>query len=86
MLAIFREHGLGARLHRAASAYADDYVYDDGQSAADYVPTEKERALLHDMLAGLFSDDGFSSILQEAARGMKAGGMDPEGPDTTPSA
>ena len=81
MLAIFRDHGLGKRLSDAATAYADEYVYDDGESASDYVPTERERVLLHDMLAGLFADEKFSSILQEAARGMKAGGMDPEGPE-----
>ena len=33
------------------------------------------------MVNGLFADDEFAALLQEAARGMKAGGMDPEGID-----
>lgn len=37
--------------------------------------------MMEDMVNGLFADDEFAALLQEAALGMKAGGMDPEGID-----
>jgi hypothetical protein len=81
LLAIWRNQGLGARLSRAADSYLSDYVYSPDDSFADHEPTEFERLMMQDMLAGMFADISVSSILQEAARGMKAGGADPEGPD-----
>lgn len=83
MLRIYNDGGLASRLMLAADKYIEEYVYDDGESSADHVPTDFERTLLHDMLAGLFSDEEFSAILQEAARGMKAAGLDPEGNSKT---
>lgn len=82
-LAIFRSDGFGSRLFNALDQYASEYVYspDDG---GDHDPTEFERMLLHDMLAGAFAEPTINAILQEAARGMKAGGMDPEGQDIQP--
>jgi hypothetical protein len=80
-LAIWKTHGIGARLSDAANAYLDEYVYSAHDHASDHEPTEFERDMMEDMLAGMFSDDRVHAILQEAARGMKAGGMDPEGPD-----
>ena len=82
-LAIWRPRGIAGRLSDAANAYLDEYVYSNGDNASDHEPTEFERHMMEDMLAGMLSDERVSSILQEAARGMKAGGMDPEGPDDT---
>lgn len=79
-LAIFRDTGIGTRLSRAAQKYADDYVFSPNDGS-DHEPTGFEKVLIDDMLAGLFADETFSGILQEAARGMKAGGADPEGQD-----
>ncbi len=79
-LAIFRNTGLGTRLLRALENYAKEYVFSP-DAGSDYEPSEYERMLFEDMLNGAFADPSVDSILQEAARGMKAGGMDPEGED-----
>lgn len=79
-LAIFRDTGIGTRLSAAADRFAAEYVFSPDEGA-DHDPTDFERMLLLDMLAGLFADEEFSGILQEAARGMKAAGLDPEGVD-----
>jgi len=80
-LAIFRPHGVGSRLYDAAAQYLTEYVYDDGGNCADHELTETERNMVQDFLAGMFSDEAFSAVLQEMAAGMKAAGLDPEGPD-----
>lgn len=82
LLAIFRNKGFGTKLHEAATKYLADYVYSDDPdgSCADHELTEFERAMIDDFLHGLFADDDFSGLLQEAAKGMKAAGIDPEGP------
>lgn len=80
-LAIWRERGFGKRLSDACAAYLADYVYSPDDNYADHEPTEFERMMMEDMLAGMFANKDVDAILQEAARGMKAGGMDPEGPD-----
>jgi hypothetical protein len=80
-LAIYRDTGIGSRLLKAAERYVrEDYVFaaDEG---SDHEPTQFERMMMEDMVNGMFGDPGFDEILQEAARGMKAGGMDPEGID-----
>lgn len=79
-LAIFRDTGWGTRLSTAAEAYLEDYVFSPDEGS-DHELNDWERMLMQDFLAGLFSQDDFSALLQEAARGMKAGGMDPEGRD-----
>lgn len=80
-LAIFRDTGLGSRLLRAAERYVrDDYVF-GADGGDDHEPTKFERMMMEDMVNGLFADEEFAALLQEAARGMKAGGMDPEGVD-----
>ncbi len=84
LLAIYRPQGLGSRLSRAAEEYIDEYVYGGPDGGGDYTPTECEREMLHDVVSGLFSSEKFADILQEAAAGMKAGGMDPEGADDAP--
>lgn len=80
-LAIFRDTGFASRLLKAAEDYADQYVFDAEEMSSEHEPTEFERMLLKDMLNGLFADEVFADILQEAARGMKLAGMDPEGID-----
>jgi len=82
-LAIFRPDGLGSRLYNALAQYASVYVFSPDEGS-DHEPSEFEKMLFSDMLAGAFAEPEVSDILQEAARGMKAGGMDPEGPDTQP--
>lgn len=84
-LAIFRDTGIGTRLSMAAEKYLEDYVFSPDQGG-DHDLTEWERMLFQDFLAGLFADEDFSDLLQEAARGMKAGGLDPEGHDLAPIA
>ena len=79
-LAIFRDTGWGTRLSTAASAHIEDYVFSPDEGS-DHELNEWEKMLVQDFLASLFSQDSFSDLLQEAARGMKAGGMDPEGHD-----
>ena len=82
-LAIFRDTGFGTKLSHAATKYLADWVYSDDPDGpyADHELTAFERAMIEDFLAGLFADDKFSGLLQEAARGMKAAGLDPEGVD-----
>lgn len=82
-LAIFRPNGLGTKLSEAAEKYLADYVYSDDPDGpyADHDLTPFERAMIEDFIAGLFGDTAFCDILQAAARGMKAGGLDPEGAD-----
>lgn len=82
-LAIFRDTGFGSCLSRAAAAHIADYVFSPDEGS-DHELTEWESMLVEDFLASLFSSEDFSSLLQEAARGMKAGGMDPEGHDLQP--
>jgi hypothetical protein len=80
-LAIFRDTGIGSRLLKAAERFVrDDYIFaaDEG---SDHEPTQFERMMMEDMVNGLFADPEFDDLLQEAARGMKAGGADPEGVD-----
>lgn len=84
LLAIYRPQGLGSRLSRAAEAYLDEYEYGGPTGESGYVPNEFEREMMHDMIAGMFSDEAFAAVLQEAAAGMKAGGMDPEGAENPP--
>ena len=79
-LAIFRDTGFGTRLSMAAAKYLESYVFSPDEGS-DHDLTEWERMLFEDFLAGLFAAEDFSDLLQEAARGMKVGGMDPEGHD-----
>lgn len=79
-LAIFRDTGFGTRLSMTAEAYLENYVFSPDEGS-DHELNDWERMLFQDFLAGLFADRDFSDLLQEAARGMKAGGMDPEGHD-----
>ena len=60
---IFRDDRFAARLSVAASAYLDDYVYSPEEFVADHEPTEFERQLISDFIAGLFADETFSGIL-----------------------
>lgn len=84
-LAIFRDTGIGSKLLKAAERYVrDDYVFGSDEGF-DHDPSKFERMMMEDMVNGLFADDEFAALLQEAARGMKAGGMDPEGVDLPPS-
>jgi len=80
-LAIFRPRGVGSRLYDAAAQYLAEYVYDADNNVADHELTDFERVMVEDFLGGLFSDEAFSAVLQEMAAGMKAAGLDPEGPD-----
>jgi hypothetical protein len=59
----FAEGGIGSRLLNAATDYAEEYVYDDGESFADHTPTEFERFMLIDFVNGLFSNDQFSQLM-----------------------
>ena len=60
---VFRDDRFAARLSVAASAYLDDYVYSPEEFVADHEPTEFERQLISDFIAGLFADETFSGIL-----------------------
>lgn len=83
-LAIYRDTGFGTRLSMAAEAYLESYVFSPDEGS-DHELNAWERMLFQDFLAGLFAHEDFADILQEAARGMKAGGMDPEGRDLQPA-
>jgi hypothetical protein len=64
-VAPFAEGGLGHALHKIASAYLDDYEYDDGDSAT-FPPNEYEQAMLTDFLEGVFAEPEFSSLIGKA--------------------
>ncbi len=81
LLAIFRPQGFGSRLSDAAHDYLKDYVFSPEEFVSDHKLTAFERVMFEDFLGGLFSDDQFGTLLQAAAAGMKATGLDPEGPD-----
>ena len=83
LLSIFRPAGLGTLLNRAAMDYLAEYEYDPvpDEFVSAHTPTEFERGMMEDMIAGLFSDEHFSGLLQDAARSMKVDGRDPCGPD-----
>lgn len=69
LLPIFAVDGLGARLSGAMEDYLKHYVFglDDG---SDHMPTEFERLMLEDFLAGAISDEAVNDILQQAARAI----------------